>query len=137
MRHLLVHPCSALLSTLRARPASSPRIGPCGCLRDVLTRNGDGDQLGPPACWPPSPQPAQHHRQTFSVLVAPQGDVNGAAGDFECLSAQTLLIPLVLVAEDVAHPAKSPPRRRSPCPGHPHGKRDVTRSLNSGPGGPR
>src|SRR6185437_8248116 len=90
MRHLLIHPCSALLGTLRARPASSPRVGPCGCLRDVLTRNGDGGQLDPPACSPPSPQPAQHHRQTFSVLVAPQGDVDGSAGDFECLSAQNL-----------------------------------------------
>jgi hypothetical protein len=37
-----------------------------------LTGNGDGDQLGPPACSPPSPRPAQHHRQTFAVLVAPR-----------------------------------------------------------------
>ena len=37
-----------------------------------LTWNGDGGQLGPPACWPPSPRPAQHHRQTFAVLVAPR-----------------------------------------------------------------
>ena len=37
-----------------------------------LTRIGDGGQLGPPACSPPSPRPAQHHRQTFAVLVAPR-----------------------------------------------------------------
>jgi hypothetical protein len=54
----------ALSGTQRARRLYT------GVLRQ--TWNGDGDKLGPPACSPPSPRPAQHHRQTFAVLVAPR-----------------------------------------------------------------
>ena len=60
-------------------------------LREVATRNGDGGQLGPPACSPPSPRPAQHHRQTCAVLVAPRATWRVLPGTLNSYAAKSLI----------------------------------------------